>query len=76
MGIWRWRKRVIALSLKSFVEKPDNATAEKYLAAGNYYWNSGMFYRWSYGENLASHAGKFGLRRHLLRLMRKRSHPF
>jgi len=27
----------------SFVEKPDKETAEKYLAAGNYYWNSGMF---------------------------------
>ncbi|MCK5323741.1 MAG: mannose-1-phosphate guanylyltransferase/mannose-6-phosphate isomerase, partial [Desulfobulbaceae bacterium] len=27
----------------SFVEKPDLATAEKYLEKGNYYWNSGMF---------------------------------
>ncbi len=26
-----------------FVEKPDAATAEKYLASGDYYWNSGMF---------------------------------
>ncbi|KAF3998168.1 mannose-1-phosphate guanylyltransferase/mannose-6-phosphate isomerase [Glaciimonas immobilis] len=26
-----------------FVEKPDRATAEKYLASGNYFWNSGMF---------------------------------
>ena len=26
-----------------FVEKPDLATAEQYLAAGGYYWNSGMF---------------------------------
>jgi len=26
-----------------FVEKPDQKTAEKYLADGNYYWNSGMF---------------------------------
>ena len=26
-----------------FVEKPDLATAEKYLASGDYYWNSGMF---------------------------------
>ncbi len=26
-----------------FVEKPDLPTAEKYLAAGNYMWNSGMF---------------------------------
>ncbi len=29
--------------VKSFVEKPDTATAERYLAAGNYLWNSGMF---------------------------------
>ncbi|MFH1216228.1 MAG: mannose-1-phosphate guanylyltransferase/mannose-6-phosphate isomerase [Pseudomonadota bacterium] len=29
--------------VKSFVEKPDQMTAEKYLAAGNYFWNSGMF---------------------------------
>jgi len=27
----------------AFVEKPDRATAEKYLAAGAYDWNSGMF---------------------------------
>ncbi len=26
-----------------FVEKPDAATAKKYLAAGGYYWNAGMF---------------------------------
>jgi len=26
-----------------FREKPDDVTAEKYLAAGNYYWNAGMF---------------------------------
>jgi len=26
-----------------FVEKPDLATAQKYLAAGGYYWNAGMF---------------------------------
>jgi len=29
--------------VKAFVEKPDRATAEKYLVAGNYLWNSGMF---------------------------------
>ncbi len=27
----------------SFKEKPDTTTAEKYIKAGNYYWNSGMF---------------------------------
>jgi mannose-1-phosphate guanylyltransferase len=26
-----------------FVEKPKRATAEKYIASGDYYWNSGMF---------------------------------
>ncbi len=29
--------------VKSFVEKPDQATAETYLASGKYLWNSGMF---------------------------------
>lgn len=29
--------------VESFVEKPDRATAENYLAKGTYYWNSGMF---------------------------------
>ncbi len=29
--------------VESFREKPDKATAAEYLAAGNYYWNSGMF---------------------------------
>jgi mannose-1-phosphate guanylyltransferase/mannose-6-phosphate isomerase len=27
----------------SFVEKPDKETAERYLAEGNYFWNSGIF---------------------------------
>ena len=27
----------------AFVEKPDRATAEKYVASGDYVWNSGMF---------------------------------
>ncbi len=29
--------------LAEFVEKPDLATAESYIAAGTYFWNSGMF---------------------------------
>ncbi len=29
--------------VKAFHEKPDFKTAEEYLNAGNYYWNSGMF---------------------------------
>jgi mannose-1-phosphate guanylyltransferase/mannose-6-phosphate isomerase len=32
-----------ALSVKRFVEKPDRKTAEQYIDAGNYFWNSGMF---------------------------------
>ncbi|MBW2366901.1 MAG: mannose-1-phosphate guanylyltransferase/mannose-6-phosphate isomerase [Deltaproteobacteria bacterium] len=32
-----------ALRIARFVEKPDRKTAEGYLAAGNYFWNSGMF---------------------------------
>ncbi len=33
----------VAMPIERFVEKPDHATAEAYLAAGNYFWNSGMF---------------------------------
>ena len=29
--------------VKSFKEKPDSTTAEKYIKKGNYFWNSGMF---------------------------------
>lgn len=29
--------------VKSFKEKPNQVTAEQYVAAGSYYWNSGMF---------------------------------
>ena len=31
------------LVVERFVEKPDEATARKYLAEGGYYWNAGMF---------------------------------
>ncbi|KJJ96718.1 mannose-1-phosphate guanyltransferase [Pseudomonas sp. 21] len=31
------------LQVKRFVEKPTQEKAEEYLAAGNYFWNSGMF---------------------------------
>jgi len=30
-------------AIKRFVEKPDKETAEQYLKAGNFFWNSGMF---------------------------------
>ena len=32
-----------ALSVKRFVEKPDMDTAKRYMDAGNFFWNSGMF---------------------------------
>ncbi len=32
-----------AFAVRSFVEKPDSATAQQYLDSGEYYWNSGMF---------------------------------
>lgn len=31
------------LAVQSFVEKPDLATAKKYVASGDYLWNAGMF---------------------------------
>ncbi len=34
---------ITAYAIEAFVEKPDRATAEGYLDAGNYVWNSGMF---------------------------------
>ena len=43
MVIWNYEAGDGPQPLKSFVEKPDRATAEEYLAAGRYYWNSGMF---------------------------------
>ena len=44
--------------LKSFVEKPDRATAEQYIAEGRYYWNSGMFCFTAgvMAENMETHA--------------------
>lgn len=33
----------VARTVKRFVEKPNEATAEAYLAEGGYYWNAGMF---------------------------------
>ncbi len=36
-------KENTAVKVISFKEKPDFKTAEKYVKAGNYFWNSGMF---------------------------------
>jgi len=52
------RAGVEFLAVRRFVEKPDRATAERFLAAGSYYWNSGMFI-WSvraFAAALARHA--------------------
>lgn len=35
--------RLAGLAVEEFVEKPDLETAKNYVAAGCYYWNSGMF---------------------------------
>ena len=32
-----------SFAIKRFIEKPDEKTARRYLKAGNFYWNSGMF---------------------------------
>jgi len=34
----------IAFAVKRFTEKPEPAVAQKYLAAGSYLWNAGMFF--------------------------------
>ncbi|WP_460803406.1 mannose-1-phosphate guanylyltransferase/mannose-6-phosphate isomerase [Microbulbifer agarilyticus] len=34
---------VTAFVVQQFVEKPDLATAEKYVSSGEFYWNSGLF---------------------------------
>jgi mannose-1-phosphate guanylyltransferase len=47
-----------ALLVRRFTEKPDSTRATQFLAAGNYYWNSGMFL-WS-AKTLAN-----ALREHL-----------
>ena len=44
-------------SARGFVEKPDAATAQGYVTAGNFFWNSGMFI-WSVAA-LQSALGKF-----------------
>jgi mannose-1-phosphate guanylyltransferase len=36
-------KRTGAFKVQSFREKPDKATADRYVESGRYYWNSGMF---------------------------------
>lgn len=33
-----------AMKAEEFLEKPDIATADRYVKSGNYYWNAGMFF--------------------------------
>ncbi|MFY7865786.1 mannose-1-phosphate guanylyltransferase/mannose-6-phosphate isomerase [Roseateles sp.] len=42
-GYIRTQEAGADLAVAEFVEKPDAETAARYLAAGNYVWNSGMF---------------------------------
>jgi len=42
-GYLRAAPDAAGLTVAQFVEKPDAATAERYIAEGNYFWNSGMF---------------------------------
>ncbi len=42
-GYIRTHSEAGGLSVAQFVEKPDLETAQRYLAEGGYYWNSGMF---------------------------------
>jgi mannose-1-phosphate guanylyltransferase len=37
------RQGTLPLRVRRFTEKPDLATAKRFLDAGNYFWNSGMF---------------------------------
>ena len=41
--IYEDKDEIIVYKAKSFVEKPDAATATEYLKKGSYFWNSGMF---------------------------------
>jgi mannose-1-phosphate guanylyltransferase len=41
--LWKTENGLDIFALKQFHEKPDQATAEEYIASGNYSWNSGMF---------------------------------
>lgn len=42
-GYIKTQGRGAYLQVDAFVEKPDLQTAQKYLDAGNYFWNAGMF---------------------------------
>ena len=41
--LWKKTEQIEFFRVRRFVEKPDVATAQEYLATGRYAWNSGMF---------------------------------
>ncbi|HSX22273.1 MAG TPA: sugar phosphate nucleotidyltransferase [Gaiellaceae bacterium] len=43
LKIGAWGRHDLPLPVQRFVEKPDRATAEAYLADGGYLWNAGIF---------------------------------
>ncbi len=52
----------VGRQVRSFREKPDEATAKEFVEKGNYYWNSGMFafQVGTYLDELAAHSPKIG----------------
>lgn len=42
-GMLKHRGRVVFNRARRFVEKPDRATAERYIKTGRYHWNAGIF---------------------------------
>ena len=60
-----------------FVEKPDAATAQAYLADGGYYWNSGMFAvpRRALPDELAAHRARTSSPRRARRCDRRQARP-
>lgn len=42
-GYIRAAKKGVAAAVDEFVEKPDLASAQRYVASGDYYWNAGIF---------------------------------
>ncbi|WP_446902279.1 mannose-1-phosphate guanylyltransferase/mannose-6-phosphate isomerase [Burkholderia sp. YIM B11467] len=62
----------------AFVEKPDMPTAERFVADGNYYWNSGMFMlkASTYIEELHRHAPEIARQAELAFASAKRDNDF
>ncbi len=42
-GLWKKFGGRDVMTVKRFVEKPDQATAQSYVESGEYFWNAGMF---------------------------------